>query len=66
MPPPVSRTERATSGAIRSIPATSRPTIIAAWRAIWALSGWMSSVRSMEVPPVDMLPVRWSRTHLPV
>ena len=52
-----SRTERVMSGAMKSMPATSRPTTIAACRAISALSGWISSVRSIAVPPVLMLPV---------
>ncbi len=35
------------SGVMRSIPATSSPTTFAAWRAMAALSGWISSVRSI-------------------
>src|SRR5829696_7725184 len=57
MPPPVSRTGRAISGAMKSMPATSRPTARAARLAIIAFSGWMSSVRSNAVPPVDRLAV---------
>ncbi len=48
------------SGQMKSMPATSRPTIRAAVSAISTLSGWASIVRSIEVPPVDMLPVRAS------
>ena len=53
------------SAVMKSMPATSSPTTIAAWRAISTLSGWMSSVRSMEVPPVLMLPVSLSWTTRP-
>ena len=63
--PPVSRTGSARSGAMKSIPATSRPTTRAASSAISTLSGWASSVRSIEMPPVDMLPVRVSLTMVP-
>ena len=37
----------------------------AAVSAISTLSGWASMVRSIEVPPVDMLPVRASLTRVP-
>ena len=63
--PPVSRTGVAMSGQMKSMPATSSPTIRAAVSAISTLSGWASIVRSMEVPPVDMLPVNASLTHVP-
>ena len=57
MPPPVSRTGTVMSGQMKSMPAMSRPTMRAAVSAISTLSGWASIVRSMLVPPVDMLPV---------
>ena len=63
--PPVSRTGVAMSGQMKSMPATSSPTIWAAVSAISTLSGWASIVRSIEVPPVDMLPVRASLTRVP-
>src|SRR6266511_1167712 len=63
--PPTSRTGSAMSGVMKSIPATSRPTTLAASSAISTLSGWASSVRSLEMPPVDMLPVRVSLTVAP-
>ena len=63
--PPVSRTGEAMSGQMKSMPATSRPTIRAASSAISTLSGWASKVRSMEMPPVDMLPVSASLTISP-
>ncbi len=63
--PRCSRTERAMSAVMKSMPATSSPTTIAAWRAISTLSGWISSVRSIEVPPVLMLPVSLSWTKRP-
>ena len=50
---------------MKSIPATSSPTTRAASSAISTLSGWASSVRSIEMPPVDMLPVRVSLTMVP-
>jgi hypothetical protein len=53
------------SGQMKSIPATSRPTIRAASSAISMLSGWASKVRSIEIPPVDMLPVSANRTITP-
>ena len=65
MAPPVSRTGAAMSGQMKSMPATSRPTIRAASSAISTLSGWASKVRSTEMPPVDMLPVRASLTMTP-
>ena len=65
MPPPVSRTGWVMSGAMKSIPAMSRPTTRAASSAISMFSGWASMVRSMEMPPVDMLPVRVSLTWCP-
>jgi hypothetical protein len=65
MPPPVSRTGVAMSGQMKSIPATSRPTTWAAVSAISTLSGWASIVLSIEVPPVDMLPVSASLTQAP-
>ena len=58
MPPPVCRTGRLMSGQMKSIPARSSPTTLAASSAISAFSGWISSVRSMLMPPVLMLPVR--------
>ena len=63
--PPTSRTGWVMSGQMKSMPATSRPTIWAAVSAISMLSGWASIVRSIEVPPVDMLPVRASLIHVP-
>ena len=53
------------SGQMKSMPATSRPTIRAAVSAISTLSGWASIVRSIDVPPVDMLPVSASLTRVP-
>ena len=50
---------------MKSMPATSSPTIWAAVSAISTLSGWASIVRSIDVPPVDMLPVRASLTQVP-
>ena len=64
IPPPVSRTGSVMSGQMKSIPAMSRPTTRAAVSAISTLSGWASMVRSIEVPPVDMLPVRASLTQV--
>ena len=55
--PPVSRTGVVMSGQMKSMPATSSPTIWAAVSAISTLSGCASMVRSIDVPPVDMLPV---------
>ncbi len=63
--PPVSRTGVAMSGQMKSMPATSRPTIRAAVSAISTLSGCASIVRSIDVPPVDMLPVSASLTQVP-
>ena len=63
--PPVSRTGVAMSGQMKSMPATSRPTMRAAVSAISTLSGCASIVRSIEVPPVDMLPVSASLTQRP-
>ena len=60
--PPASRTGEAMSGQMKSMPATSSPISRAASSAISTLSGWASKVRSMEMPPVDMLPVRASLT----
>ena len=65
IPPPVSRTGWVMSGAMKSIPAMSSPTTRAASSAISMFSGWASMVRSMEMPPVDMLPVRVSLTIVP-
>ena len=65
MPPPVSRTGTVMSGQMKSMPAMSRPTMRAAVSAISTLSGWASIVRSMLVPPVDMLPVSASFTRRP-
>ena len=53
------------SGQMKSMPATSSPTIWAAVSAISTLSGCASIVRSIDVPPVDMLPVRASLTQVP-
>ena len=63
--PPVSRTASVMSGQMKSMPAMSRPTIRAASSAISMFSGWASKVRSMEMPPVDMLPVSASFTISP-
>ena len=60
MAPPVSRTGWEMSGAMKSMPATSRPTTRAASSAISTLSSWASNVRSIEMPPVDMFPVATS------
>ena len=65
MAPPVSRTGCAMSGARKSIPATSNPTTRAASSAISTLSSCASHVRSIEIPPVDMLPVSASFTISP-
>jgi len=65
MAPPVSRTGVAMSGQMKSMPATSSPTMRAASSAISTLSGCASKVRSMEMPPVDMLPVSASLTISP-
>ena len=63
--PPVSRTGEAMSGQMKSMPATSSPIIRAASSAISTLSGCASKVRSIEMPPVDMLPVSASLTISP-
>ena len=63
--PPVSRTGVAMSGQMKSMPATSSPTIRAAVSAISTLSGCASIVRSIDVPPVDMLPVSASLIQVP-
>ena len=63
--PPVSRTGSVMSGQMKSMPAMSRPTIRAASSAISTFSGCASKVRSIEMPPVDMLPVRASLTISP-
>ena len=55
--PPVSRTGWVMSGAMKSMPAMSSPITRAASSAISMFSGCASSVRSIEMPPVDMLPV---------
>ena len=47
------------------MPATSSPTTLAASSAISTLSSWASHVRSIEMPPVDMLPVATSMTRWP-
>ena len=60
--PPVSRTGEAMSGQMKSMPATSSPISRAASSAISTLSGCASKVRSIEMPPVDMLPVSASLT----
>ena len=64
--PPVSRTGEAMSGQMKSMPATSSPMRRAASSAISTLSGWASKVRSIEMPPVDMLPVSASLTMVSV
>ena len=63
--PPVSRTGWVMSGQMKSMPAMSRPTIRAASSAISTFSGCASKVRSIEMPPVDMLPVSVSLTISP-
>ncbi len=63
--PPVSRTGSVMSGQMKSMPAMSRPTIRAASSAISTFSGCASKVRSIEMPPVDMLPVSASFTTCP-
>ncbi len=60
--PPVSRTGSVMSGQMKSMPAMSSPTTRAASSAISTFSGCASKVRSIEMPPVDMLPVRVSLT----
>ncbi len=57
MAPPVSRTGFEMSGVMKSMPATSSPTTCAASSAISTFSSCASKVRSIEMPPVDMLPV---------
>jgi hypothetical protein len=47
----------AMSGVMKSTPPTSRPIALAARTAISRLSGWMTSVTSIAVPPVERLPV---------
>ena len=63
--PPVSRTGSVMSGQMKSMPAMSRPTMRAASSAISTFSGCASKVRSIEMPPVDMLPVSASLTISP-
>ena len=63
--PPASRTGCVMSGQMKSMPAMSRPTMRAASSAISTFSGCASKVRSIEMPPVDMLPVRASLTVSP-
>ena len=63
--PPVSRTGSVMSGQMKSMPAMSRPIIWAASSAISTFSGCASKVRSIEMPPVDMLPVSASLTISP-
>ncbi len=63
--PPVSRTGSVMSGQMKSMPAMSSPIIRAASSAISTFSGCASKVRSIEMPPVDMLPVRASLTIWP-
>ena len=53
------------SGQMKSMPAMSSPTIRAASSAISTFSGCASKVRSIEMPPVDMLPVSASLTISP-
>ncbi len=65
MAPPCSRMGTPMSGTTMSMPAMSRPTTCAAVSAISMFSGWVSIVRSMAVPPVDMLPVSASWTRVP-
>ena len=62
--PPVSRTGSVMSGQMKSMPAMSSPTIRAASSAISTFSGCASKVRSIEMPPVDMLPVSVELDHL--
>ncbi len=63
--PPVSRTGSVMSGQMKSMPAMSSPIMRAASSAISTFSGCASNVRSIEMPPVDMLPVRASFTISP-
>ena len=63
--PPVSRTGSVMSGQMKSMPAMSSPIIRAASSAISMFSGCASKVRSIEMPPVDMLPVSASFTISP-
>ncbi len=63
--PPVSRTGSVMSGQMKSMPAMSSPIIRAASSAISTFSGCASKVRSIEMPPVDMLPVSASFTISP-
>ena len=53
------------SGVSTSSPAMSSPTAAAAISQAVTLSGWISSVRSMEVPPVEMLAVARRYDRLP-
>ena len=53
------------SGVRKSTPPTSRPIARMARTAIWRLSGWMTSVTSMAVPPVDRLAVARRKTISP-
>jgi hypothetical protein len=62
---PFSRNGTEMSGESTSIPAMSSPTIPAAISAAVTLSGWISSVRSMEVPPVDRFAVARRNTCSP-
>ena len=54
------------SGEMKSTPPTSRPIALAARSAISRLSGWMTSVLSIAVPPVERLPVERRIEDLPV
>ena len=63
--PPASRTGSVMSGQMKSMPAMSRPMTRAASSAISTFSGCASNVRSIEMPPVDMLPVSVSLTSSP-
>ena len=50
------------SGVMKSTPITSSPIARAVRLATSRLSGWITSVRSIDVPPVDRLPVPASMT----
>jgi hypothetical protein len=62
---PFSRKGTEMSGVSTSSPAMSSPTIPAASSQAVTLSGWISSVRSTAVPPVERLAVARSGTTSP-
>ena len=60
--PPCNSSGREMSVAMQSMPAISRPMILAASIARAAISGWTMSVTSSAVPPVERLALRRSTT----